>query len=82
MNKNFSIKRWPNNLALEEIKMELVPFWMQIRGLPLNMCSETNAMRLSMEVSMFMEMENLDYARGFLRVKVKVDTTKPLVTGC
>lgn len=81
MNKNFSVKRWPNNLALEEIKMELVPFCMQIKGLPLNMCLETNARRLSLEVGMFMEMKNLDYARGFLRVKVEVDTMKPLVMG-
>lgn len=79
MNKNFSVKRWPSELALEEIRMEQIPIWVQISGLPLNMCMETSARRLAREVGEFLEMESLDLARGFMRVKISVDTTKPLV---
>lgn len=32
MKQNFSMKRWPNDLALEEIELEMVHFWVQIRG--------------------------------------------------
>lgn len=31
MKQNFSIKKWPPELTLEEVKMEVVPFWVQIR---------------------------------------------------
>ncbi|KAM2479020.1 hypothetical protein PS1_002804 [Malus domestica] len=32
MKQNFSVKKWPPELALEEVKMAVVPFWIQIRG--------------------------------------------------
>lgn len=32
MKHNFVVKRWPLELALEEVQMEIVLFWVQIRG--------------------------------------------------
>ncbi|KAM1851852.1 hypothetical protein ACFX13_015851 [Malus domestica] len=32
MKQNFSVKKQPPELALEEVKMAIVPFWVQIRG--------------------------------------------------
>ncbi|KAM1420825.1 hypothetical protein ACFX2I_003153 [Malus domestica] len=32
MKKNFSVKKWLPDLAVEEVQLELVPFWVQIRG--------------------------------------------------
>lgn len=32
MKQKFSVKRWPQNLALEEVPVEFVPFWIQIWG--------------------------------------------------
>ncbi|KAM0988228.1 hypothetical protein ACFX2A_012416 [Malus domestica] len=32
MKQKFSVKKWPPELALEEVKMAVVPFWVQIRG--------------------------------------------------
>ncbi|KAM2127832.1 hypothetical protein ACFX1R_007693 [Malus domestica] len=32
MKKNFFVKKWLPDLAVEEVQLELVPFWVQIRG--------------------------------------------------
>ncbi|KAM1007139.1 hypothetical protein ACFX14_003884 [Malus domestica] len=32
MKKNFSVKKWLPDLAVEEVQLKLVPFWVQIRG--------------------------------------------------
>ena len=34
MKQNFSVKRWAKDLALEEVEVSMVPFWVQIRGNP------------------------------------------------
>ncbi|XP_068331391.1 uncharacterized protein At4g02000-like [Pyrus communis] len=82
MKQNFSIKRWPPELAIEEIPMELVPFWVQIRGVPLCLCTETNVRRLAKEIGELMEIEDPAKARGFLRVRVIINTKNPLAKGC
>lgn len=80
--QNFSVQRWPPELALEEIQMELVLFWVQIRGVPLSLSTELNVRRLAKEFGEFLELEDPAKAMGFLRVKVMVDTRKPLLPGC
>lgn len=82
MKQNFSVQRWPPELALEELQMELVPLWVQIHGIPLNLSSENNVRRLAREIGEFLEFETLSLARGFLQVRVVVNTLNPLVTGC
>lgn len=82
MNQNFSVKRWLSNYSLEEIKLDVVMFWVQIKGFPLNLCMETSVKRLSEEVGEFLEMENLEKAMGFLRVKILMDIVKPMIIGC
>ncbi|KAM2079671.1 hypothetical protein EV2_026314 [Malus domestica] len=76
MKQNFSVKRWPQELALEEVQVEFVPFWVQIRGMPLFLNSEVNVKRLACEIGEFMEFEDPSKARGFLSVRVLVDTEK------
>ncbi|KAM2019755.1 hypothetical protein ACFX1T_022514 [Malus domestica] len=82
MKKFFSVKRWSQDLALEEIQWELVPFWVQIRGVPLCLSTSSNITRLATAIGQVEEVEDPSMARGFLRAKVFVDTTKPLITGC
>ncbi|XP_068313719.1 uncharacterized protein [Pyrus communis] len=82
MKQNFSVKRWPPELALEEIQMELVPFWVQIRGVLLYLSTDTNVRRLAKEIGEFVELEDTSKVRGFLRVTVTVNTQNPLTTGC
>ncbi|KAM1400919.1 hypothetical protein ACFX2F_028135 [Malus domestica] len=78
MNHNFDVKRWPSTLSLEEIKFKVVPFLVQIRGLQLNLCTEASARILSTVMGEFLEMEDLECVKGFLRVKIAVDTEKSL----
>ncbi|KAM1247963.1 hypothetical protein TB2_043970 [Malus domestica] len=82
MKQNFSLCRWPVELALEEVQVELLPFWVQIRGLPLGLTSERNVRRLVRDVGTFMELEDLSKARGFVRVRVVVNSKNPLIPGC
>ncbi|XP_070662491.1 uncharacterized protein [Malus domestica] len=82
MKKIFSIKKWPSDLALEEIVLENVPFWVQIRGVPMCFVSLQNIKRLTKEVGEFIAIEDPGKAGGFLRVRLSIDTNRPLFNGC
>lgn len=82
MKQNFFVQRWPPELALKEIQMELVPFWIQIRGVPLSLYIEMNVRRLAKELGDFLELEDPMKAREFLRVRVVVNSRISLVPGC
>ncbi|CAL9001544.1 unnamed protein product [Prunus brigantina] len=61
--------------------MDLVPHWVQIRGIPLNLSHEENMIKLVEKAGAVLEYENLAKLRGFLPVRVEVDTNQPLVAG-
>ncbi|KAM2565706.1 hypothetical protein TB1_008299 [Malus domestica] len=82
MKKNFSVKKWLPDLAVEEVQLELVLFWVQIRGVPLGLSSLANVKRLTQTAGQVMELEDPAKARGFLRVRVLVNTVAPLINGC
>ncbi|KAM1109719.1 hypothetical protein ACFX13_009252 [Malus domestica] len=46
MKENLYVKRWMEDLAMEEVPMHLVPFWVQMKGIPLSLCSEEKIKRL------------------------------------
>lgn len=77
----FAVKRWPPAKAIEEVDMDLVPHWVQIRGIPLNLSHEENMIKLGEKAGAVMEYENPAKVKGFLRVRVEVDTNQPLVAG-
>ncbi|PQP99326.1 uncharacterized protein Pyn_18501 [Prunus yedoensis var. nudiflora] len=77
----FAVKRWPPTLAIEEVQMDHVPHWIQIRGIPLNLCHEENMIKVGSKAGEVIEFEDLGRTRGFLRVRVEVDTNLPLVAG-
>ncbi|XP_068329792.1 uncharacterized protein [Pyrus communis] len=82
MKKVFSVVKWPPELALEELVLDDVPFWVQIRGIPLGLASLENIQRVTKEAGKFLAMEDPGYARGFVRIRLLVDTEKPLFKGC
>ncbi|KAB2632299.1 hypothetical protein D8674_028546 [Pyrus ussuriensis x Pyrus communis] len=82
MKKVFSVVKWPPELALEELELNAVPFWTQIRGMPLGLVSVENVQRVIKEAGEFIAMEDPGHARGFVRVRILVDTEKPLFKGC
>lgn len=53
-----------------------------MKGIPLFLCTEENARKLVGEVGEFLELEDLTYAKGFLTVRIMVNTKNPLVAGC
>lgn len=62
--------------------MEVVSFWIQIRGVLPYLNSEENVRRLPSNIGEFEEFEDPTWARGFLKVKVVINTSKPLTIGC
>lgn len=58
MKQIFSVKMWAQELALEEIPLRLVSFWVQIRGAPLYLTTEENARRMARAIGELM-VENL-----------------------
>ncbi|KAB2595159.1 hypothetical protein D8674_030609 [Pyrus ussuriensis x Pyrus communis] len=72
MKKVFSVKKWPPELALKEIELENVPFWVQIRGIPLGLASLDNIQRITKEAGKFLALEDPGQAH----------TEKPLFRGC
>ncbi|KAI5314128.1 hypothetical protein L3X38_043304 [Prunus dulcis] len=43
-------QEWPTELAIEDIDMAMVPYWVQIRGVPLNFCSEENIEKMESKI--------------------------------
>ncbi|KAM2888289.1 hypothetical protein FF1_012038 [Malus domestica] len=82
MKKVLSVKKWPPELALEEVEMKTIPFWVKIRGVPLGLISSANIQRLTQAAGQFIVLEDPGKARGFLRVRLLIDTGKPLRNGC
>lgn len=82
MKQNLSVKIWTENLAMEEVPMHLVLFWVQMKKIPLSLCSEENISKLVNKCGDLIEVEALSKARGFLRLRIMVDTSNPLALGC
>ncbi|XP_050147523.1 uncharacterized protein LOC126622870 [Malus sylvestris] len=82
MSQNLSVKRWPQELALEEVMLRKVPFWIHMKGVLLHLSTEVNAKKLASHMGEVIEIEELSLARGFLRARVLVDTDHPLISGC
>lgn len=59
--------------------MDLVPHWIHICGVPLNLCHKENMIKLGSKVGEVMEYEDSCKHRGFLKIKVEVDINLPIV---
>ncbi|CAL9012274.1 unnamed protein product [Prunus brigantina] len=81
MKQCFFIKRWPSELAIEEVDMMNLPFWVQIRSIPLNLCMEDNVEKLGNKIGEVLQYDNPNQARGYLRVRVLVNTRNHLPPG-
>lgn len=62
--------------------MKVVSFWVQIRGVPPYLNLEENVRSLATKIWEFEEFEDPSKARGFLKVKVAVNTLNLLTIGC
>ena len=82
MKQHFMVKSWSQELALEEVNMYSIPFWIQLRGIPPYLSSDRNLRHIGSLIGIVEEVEDPERARGFLRIKVMINTLKPLRAGC
>ncbi|PKI38346.1 hypothetical protein CRG98_041257 [Punica granatum] len=80
------IARWDNGLLLEEIKFKTVTFWIQIRGIPPELLSKTNIVRLAEKASKVLEIDWKDtqsLSKWYItpRALVQVPVNNPLCPG-
>lgn len=79
------LHRWTPEFTLHEIEFTHSLFWIQIHGVPLEGISKENARRIASKAGEVEEVEDpfvgYKLARGFMRARVCVNITQPLVTG-
>lgn len=78
----FHIQRKTAGLAYDEIDFSLVPFWIQIYKIPLDLLSLRNARAIGDRLGVLLSAKDPfedNVGRGFLRIRVMIDVKKPLV---
>lgn len=76
--------RWLPNLTTRDAHFHKVWYWVQISGLTWEKMNLKNAEMIGAEIGTVMELEDPSVdmkLRGFLRVKVLIDSRNPLPTG-
>ncbi|PQM34165.1 hypothetical protein Pyn_37935 [Prunus yedoensis var. nudiflora] len=76
-----SIHRWPEDSAVEDIQFNMIPFWVQVRGVPLNLCHMENMTKIGQRLCEVIDFEDPAQARGFLRIRALINSQLPLPTG-
>lgn len=77
----FTVKLWPMYQSLEEIEANQAIFWIQVHGIPKNLCTIKNARVLGSKLGLLkIEDPVVTGFRGFLQVQVDLDATKPFLT--
>ncbi|CAB4283169.1 unnamed protein product [Prunus armeniaca] len=79
----FTVKYCPLYHSLDDIIPDRAIFWVQAHGFPRNMCSPGNARKLGARIGSVMEIEDVDEVgfKGFLRMRIDLDASKPLPPG-
>lgn len=79
------LQRWVPEFTMFEIPFTHCPFWIQIHGVPFEGISRENATKIGSKIGDVLEVEDpiieKRITRGFMRVRVSINITKPLVTG-
>jgi hypothetical protein len=79
------LKPWSPDLALDEVNLNLCPFWVQVHGLPCQNMAAVNAVIIAQRLGKILAVDHHD-AKGlicqpFLRFRVELDTSQPLLSG-
>jgi hypothetical protein len=79
------LNSWSPALSIDEVKLNICAFWIQIHGLPLQYMTTLNAIRIGKKLGNILELENDNtdelICRQFIRIKIEIDTTLPLASG-
>ena len=77
-----SIQVWPPNATLGDLSLLVVPFWIQIHGLPLQKMTIKNAIAIGKGLGLLLSVEDNSGVevifRSYLRILVSLDVNKPL----
>lgn len=80
-----SLKKWSQGIRIAEVQFHLVCFWVQIHGLEVDKFSLPNARKLGECIGEVKQIDDIlgpmGLDRDYLRVKVEIDTTRPLLAG-
>ena len=76
-------KRYVSGLPIRQIQFTSIPFWLQLHGLPIDHLTEENAILIGNTVGNVIHSQVKEELVGgdFLRIRVSVETTKPLCRG-
>lgn len=80
----FSIRHWPLYHSLDDIEPTRATYWIQAHGIPREMLTLSNGRKLGTILGSVFEVEDPAVAgyRGFLRLRIDLDASKPLPTCC
>lgn len=87
MNNLMVLEEVQKGVTVEEMDFSLCPFWIQVHGLPISCMTKANASKIGKQFVELIEVERIDekggllLSRSSLRIKVMVDTSKPLLRG-
>ena len=78
---------WQQDAVLEDIKLSLIPFWVQAHGLPPSFDTEHCAKEMAPLIGKFLQYHdntlrrNAFRGRSYVRLRVEVDTAVPITAG-
>lgn len=80
---HYPIKKREQNLSNGETYVTWIQFWIQIDGQELGVLSSTKTRRIEEGISRCIQMEEMNdqIKRSFIRIKVEIDSKKPLIVG-
>lgn len=85
MGNLLSLQFWDPQISMAEVHFNLVPFWTQFHGLPMEFMSLTNVSKLAAAVGNLLEIEDPKMKgcllRTYYRARILLNVEKPLTTG-
>jgi hypothetical protein len=79
------LQLWSPALAIDEVELHFCLFWVQVHTLPHQYMTVKNAIKIDKGIGDFLELDNTFsgdlICRQFIRFKIDVNTSKPLVPG-
>ena len=80
-----SLQWWCPSSFISEVTFNLVPFWVQVHGIPLKALSIKMTTNIGRRLGGVMEVEDPfpqgQMLRSFLRIRVMIDINLPFITG-
>ncbi|KAI5322351.1 hypothetical protein L3X38_031423 [Prunus dulcis] len=79
----FNVQRWPNYMAIEELPLHNVAYWIQAHRIPLNLLTAGNALEIGEKLGEVKEVED-PWGKGtiwFLSMEVMIDSNNLLPQG-